>query len=29
MTWLFGWVYHQKSKKFDRELAEIRRKELQ
>lgn len=28
MTWLLGWVYHHKSKKFDRELAEIRRKEL-
>jgi len=29
MTWLLGWMYHQKSKKFDRELEEIRRKGLQ
>ena len=29
MTWLLGWMYHQKSKKFDKELEKIRRKELQ
>ncbi|GAB3798087.1 DUF485 domain-containing protein [Virgibacillus kimchii] len=29
MTWFLGWVYHQKSKKFDRELEKIRREELQ
>jgi uncharacterized membrane protein (DUF485 family) len=29
MTWFLGWMYHQKSKKFDRAVEKIKREELQ
>lgn len=28
MTWLIGWIYHVKAKKFEEKLIEIKREEL-